>query len=216
MERTDPAIRRHRQQLQEDLDLARRCRAGDQAARTELVKRHLDQVQLTLFRIVGPSQEMTDLVQTALLEVLRSLRSYRGDALLRTWVDRVCANVAYQHLRKSNRPAPVLLAVVPDIMDGDHPVGERGEAALRGRRLLTRLTRLLDGLEPRKRIALILHAVQGYSVREVAAMTDSRVSTTKSRIMYGRRELLRRARQDPELRDWLDHAGSPTSGEDME
>ena len=61
---------------------------------------NMDQVRMTLFRIVGPTQDMPDLIQNALIEVMRSLRHYRGDALLRTWIDRVCANVAYQHLRK--------------------------------------------------------------------------------------------------------------------
>ena len=45
------------------------------------------------------------------------------------------------------------------------------------------------------------YATGQYSVKEVAAMTESRVSTTKSRILYARRELLRAA-------------GIPRSGQD--
>lgn len=187
---------------QENHRLARLCCEGDQTARMELVRRHYDQVRLTMLRIVGPTQDLPDLVQTAFLELLRSLASYRGDALLRTWVDRVSANVAYQHLRRRTRPAPILMELVPE------PEVEGGasltEARLQGRRILERLAGLLSDIGAEKRVALTLHAVMGYSVAEVAAMTGAGESTVKSRIMYGRRELLRRARRDPELRAWLE------------
>ena len=192
-----------REEIREDLALVQRCRDGDEQARTQLVRRHMDQVRLTLFRIVGPHPDMADLIQNALIEVLRSLRHYRGDALLRTWIDRVCANVAYQHLRRKRGPALVPLELVPDPTD---PVAQdRGgaHADLEGRRLVEKLTGLLDGISPKKRIALLLHAVLGYSVREVAAMTKSGVATTKSRILYARRELLKAAHRDPALREWL-------------
>ena len=193
-------------EIREDLALVRRCRDGDEQARTQLVKRHMDQVRMTLFRIVGPNQDMPDLIQNALIEVMRSLKHYRGDALLWTWIDRVCANVAYQHLRRKKGPNLVSLELVPD--PTDEVVGEPSGAdkSLEGRRLVEKLTGLLDGISPKKRIALLLHAVLGYSVKEVAAMTESRVSTTKSRILYARRELLKAAHRDPALQEWLDRA----------
>ena len=199
---TADSVEERQRERRADIALAQRCRDGDESARTQLVKRHLDQVRITLFRIIGPNQEMPDLIQNALVEVLRSLRHYRGDALLRTWVDRVCANVAYQYLRRRRGPAPMPLELVPELPSADQ--AESMEGRLQGKRLITQLNRLMDRLSPRKRIALTLHAILGYSVKEVAALTDSTVPTTKSRIQYGRRELLRLARNNPELRAWLD------------
>ena len=197
------STKRGREEIREDLALVQRCRDGDEQARTRLVRRHMDQVRMTLFRIVGPNQDMPDLIQNALIEVMRSLRHYRGDALLRTWIDRVCANVAYQHLRRKKGPAVVSLELVPDPTDrGDAPRGG-ADTELEGRRMVEKLTGLLDGISPKKRIALLLHAVLGYSVKEVAAMTESGVATTKSRILYARRELLKTARRDPALGEWL-------------
>ena len=193
-----------RTEIREDLALVQRCRDGDEQARTQLVRRYMDQVRMTLFRIVGPNQDMPDLIQNALIEVMRSLKHYRGDALLRTWIDRVCANVAYQHLRKKKGPTVVSLELVPDPTDRTDAPRGGADAELEGRRMVEKLTGLLDGISPKKRIALLLHAVLGYSVKEVAAMTESRVSTTKSRILYARRELLKSARRDPALGEWLD------------
>jgi RNA polymerase sigma-70 factor (ECF subfamily) len=195
--------KRRREEIREDLALVRRCRNGDERARTQLVRRYMDQVRMTLFRIVGPNQDMADLIQNALIEVMRSLKHYRGDALLRTWIDRVCANVAYQHLRRKRGPTMVPLELVPDPTDRANAPRDGADAELEGRRMVEKMTGLLDGISPKKRIALLLHAVLGYSVKEVAAMTESRVSTTKSRILYARRELLKAARRDPALGEWL-------------
>jgi len=60
-----------RRELGEDQDLVRRCQSGDRKAQGEVVRQHLSQVRHTMFRIVGPTQELPDLVQTTFLEVLR-------------------------------------------------------------------------------------------------------------------------------------------------
>jgi RNA polymerase sigma-70 factor, ECF subfamily len=168
----------------------------------------MDQVRMTLFRIVGPNQDMPDLIQNALIEVLRSLKHYRGDALLRTWIDRVCANVGYQHLRRKKGPLVVPLELVSEPSNRTDAPRGGVDAELEGRRLVEKLSGLLDGISPKKRTALLLHAVLGYSVKEVAAMTQTRVATTKSRILYARRELLKSARRDPGLGEWLARTSS--------
>ncbi len=201
-----------RAEIRDDLALVQQCREGDEEARTRLVRRYMGQVRITLTRILGPDQEMPDLVQVALIEVLRSLRHYRGDALLRTWIDRVAANVAYQHLRRRRGPHTVPLELVPSSAGSATSASRGADRALEGRRLVEKLTGLLDGISAKKRVALLLHAVLGYSVKEVAAMTDSRVATTKSRILYARKELLKAAHRDPALREWLDSSSERGGG----
>ncbi|MFH2007734.1 MAG: RNA polymerase sigma factor [bacterium] len=194
----------HMQELEDDRDLAERCRAGDERAREQLVDRYLNQVQLTVARLVGPTQELPDVVQDALTQVLLSLKHYRGEALLRTWIDRVCSNVAYQHLRKRSRRGMVPLELVAEPPDLSTSLPGSAENRLHGRRLTRKLHAVLDTMDARKRVAFLLHAVLGYSVSEVAVMTGCRYYTAKSRIRYARRDLLRFASRDPELKAWLE------------
>ena len=70
---------------------------------------------------------------------------------------------------------PAAEPVDESIPDEPLPGGAASEAAIAIRRGWTGTT------TAKKRIALLLHAVLGYSVKEVAAMTESGVSTTKSR-----------------------------------
>jgi DNA-directed RNA polymerase specialized sigma24 family protein len=61
----------------------------------------------------------------------------------------------------------------------------------------------LEAIAPKKRIAFVLHVVEGYSLEEVATLMKASRTATKSRVFWARRELLARAGRDALLRDLL-------------
>jgi len=183
----------------EDYSLAARCAAGDRAAQRRLFHAHRGRVHAILYRILGSNREMEDLVQEAFMEIFRSLGSFRGEAKLGTWIDRVTTRVAYAYFKR-RRPATVHLASVPD-MAADDPSAERRVLA---REAARRLYAILDRLEPTQRIAFALHAIDGRSLREVAEIMDASLVATKSRVWRARREVHRRARSDAVLCAFLD------------
>jgi DNA-directed RNA polymerase specialized sigma24 family protein len=63
-------------------------------------------------------------------------------------------------------------------------------------------------IAPKKRIAFVLHVFEGHPIEEVAALTGASITATKSRVFWARRELLKRAARDPQLRDLVEGAGS--------
>ena len=73
-----------------DLALAERCVTGDPAAQTALYRRELPRVRATLRRLVKERASIDDLAQETFFGVFRTLRHYRGEAALSTWIDR-CA-----------------------------------------------------------------------------------------------------------------------------
>jgi RNA polymerase sigma-70 factor (ECF subfamily) len=175
--------------------LAEACRSGDRAALERLFREQVRTIEGVLVRLVGPSPDLEDLVQTTFLEALRSLARYRGEASLATWVTRIGVHVAYHHLRRgARRPAPLEL-VADLISDGEPEPGER----LDERRLRARLYQLLDRIKPKKRIALLLYVVEGHSVEEVAALTGASRTAVKSRLFFARRELAALVKRDPLL-----------------
>jgi RNA polymerase sigma-70 factor (ECF subfamily) len=174
------------------------CRAGDAQALDQFYRTYVDRVARVIGRLVGPTPDLADLVQATFVEALRSLSRFRGEASLGTWVIRIGVHVAKHHLRRELR-RPVPLELLPDVEDprAPHPSADQ---ALDDRRVAQRVHRLLDHLSPKKRIALLLHVTEGYSVEEVAALMGAGVATTKSRIWFARREVLKLARRDPILR----------------
>lgn len=183
---------------EDDRDVVARCLAGERAAERELFRREKVRVHATLYRILGTNKEIDDLVQETFLEVFRSLGSFRGEAKLATWIDRICVRVAY---RSFGRKRPVLLDVTPEI--GDDPETERRAQAREGVR---RLYAILATMSPASRIAFALHAIDGRPIAEVASLLGTAVVTAKLRIWRARREITRRAAEDPVLAELLEES----------
>ncbi len=177
--------------------LVQACREGDPRALERFYRAHVDRVTRVIGRLVGPTPDLEDLVQATFIETLRSFARFRGEASLGTWVIRIGVNVARHHLRRGvRRLAP--LELVPD---AEAPAGDAVDEAFDDQRIAARLHLLLDEVSPPKRIAFLLHVLEGYSVDEVAALTGSGRAATKSRIWWARREVLKLARRDPLLRE---------------
>jgi RNA polymerase sigma-70 factor (ECF subfamily) len=196
---------------QEQHDLVRACAAGDRGAQTRLFRAEVQRVNALLHRVLGASGAIEDLVQESFIRVFRSLPTFRGEAQLSTWIGRIVLRVAYEHLR-SSRPAPARLEAVPDL-SSDDPGAEQQLAAREG---LRRLYRILDGLDPKLRIAFTLNVIDGRSQQEVAALMAASLVATKTRIWRARREVDKRARLDPLLAAFVDGRGRGERDEDQD
>lgn len=182
----------------DDRELARRCAAGERAAQGELFHHYRKRVHATLHRILGSNRDMEDLIQDSFLQVFHSIGSFRGEAKLATWINRVTARVAYNYI-SHRRATTVALESVPELEARDPSAEQKAMA----REAVRRLYMALDRVEAKQRIAFALHAIDGRSLREVAEITDSTVMATKTRVWRARKELDRRARKDPLLAQYL-------------
>jgi len=87
----------------DDVVLLSRSRGGDVAAFGELVRRHQDAALRLAAVIGGSTEEAKDIVQDAFVSVHASLASYRGTGSVRSWMLRVVANHAKNHVRSQTR-----------------------------------------------------------------------------------------------------------------
>jgi RNA polymerase sigma-70 factor (ECF subfamily) len=181
-----------------EADLVAGCIRRDRAAERELFRREYSRVHALLFRLVGSARELDDLAQEVFIAVFHSLPRFRGDAKLRTWIDRIAVHVVFDHFAAKKRiPIPV-----ETVFERPDPAGTSDERT-HAREGLRRLYAALATLAPEQRIAFALYAIDGRSIREVAEITRVAAVTAKLRIWRARRELLRRVATDPVLRDYI-------------
>jgi len=83
----------------DDAELLARSRRGDSAAFGELVRRHQHAALRLAVVIGGSTEEAQDIVQDAFVKVHAHLGSYRGSGSVRSWMLRVVANDAKNHVR---------------------------------------------------------------------------------------------------------------------
>ena len=141
---------------------------------------------------------MDDLLQETFIQVFTSLKGFRGEARLATWIDRIAVRVAYRHLSRGK--AAALTTELHDVVDPGVGGADRRLLAREGVR---RFYAALADLSPAARVAFTLHELDGRSVAEVADCVDSSVTATKVRIWRARRALHKRAERDPVLGEFL-------------
>ncbi len=191
----------------EDVLLVDRCLTGESAASRELFRKHNRRVHACLYRVLGSNRDMDDLLQEAFLQVFQSLRNWRAEASLATWIDRVSVRVAFRYLsQKSRRIATQSFgddAIDPDVASYEAGPGANRQHARDG---VKRLYEVLDELSPAARLAFTLHEIDGRPLAEVAELVGSSVTATKLRVWRARKTVQAAAAADPVLAEFIKEA----------
>ena len=179
-----------------DAELIAACVGGDERAQRELFRREYPRVNATVFRLLGSTRDVDDLAQETFIAVFRALSTFRGDSKLSTWIDRIAVRVVFHHIRA--RKPTVSLEALPE-----RASGADGNDQAHARDGLRRLYAVLATMTPDARAAFALYAIDGRSIAEVAAITDTSVVAAKLRIWRARREVSRQAAADPVLKEFI-------------
>ena len=167
----------------ESPDLVARCQAGDVDAFAELYARHSARIFSLAARMAGSPETGEDLLQEIFLQAYRKIGGFKGDAAVGTWLYRLALNHCLDFVR--SRQAKMDKAT--DAIDGD----DRPEVAARRESPVERLDleRAIRQLPEGCREVFVLHDVEGYEHKEIAAMLGIAEGTSKSQVFKARMKL---------------------------
>lgn len=138
----------------------------------------------TLFHLVGRRSDMEDLLQETYLRLLTAVKSFRGEAQFRTFLYRVCANVAISHLRWRRRRPEDVMAEPPE-----RPSPAADPEGVAAQREAARLVEAaLEGLTAKKRIVFVYHELCGMGPEEIGEAVGTSPNTVRSRLHHARLE----------------------------
>src|SRR5215472_4704937 len=182
----------------DDRELVRRAQREDKEAFEELVRRHQHRVFAVAGGIVRRREDVEDVAQQVFVKAYFSLKRFDQRAAFSTWVYKITVNECWDMLRKrkvrplvyeadlSEEQARQVISSAEN--DKDTPdISERLEAR-------QRVERLLDGLDERDRLMLILKEVEGFSIEEIAEVLDLNANTVKVRLFRARRRVVGQAK----------------------
>jgi RNA polymerase sigma-70 factor, ECF subfamily len=179
-----------------DGELVARCCTGDRAAWRALYERYASLV----FRFLGAlgvrDPEREDACQDVFLAVYRSLPSFRGEAQLSTWIYRITARTTGKLIQKRK-----LRALLADTLTSQ-PAPTASDPTEHATRSLL-LDRMLDRLNPKKRLVLVLFELEGVPVEEIARIADCPTNTVWSRLHHARLDLTKIAAREEKRRQQL-------------
>lgn len=159
-----------------DLDLARRCVAGNATALRELYAAHRASVRRILLLHARRDQGIEDLLHDTFVCALERLHRYRGDAPLGAWLRGIALNLARADRTRRTRRAGILEGKTPLVVEAPDP-----EAHVEVRSAFRQLLSLMDRLPDGEREAFALLSVQQLSLEEAAALSGCAVSTLSDR-----------------------------------
>lgn len=195
--KTNSAAVEHGTTYQTDVDLATAAGQGDMTARRAFANRLLKQVRRTMSYITRDKSMVDDLTQTALIRILNAAETYRGECSLEFWAARIAARVAQREFVKRERRIrllPFLSAPRDPFVPAEH---QTHEAELRAR-----IAASLERLPIKQRAVVVLRFVEGYSLAEIAILTDAPENTVRERLRVAKKKLQEMMASDAVLMEW--------------
>ena len=165
-----------------DLDnLVQRCRRGELAAFTELFDIYQALAYRLAVAILHDPHDAEDAVQDVFVRVFERIRDYRGESAFTTWLTAIVVNRCRDKLRKRK----VRRALSLDRLRGQAGKDDLVETVARRQNRRT-LWALVDRLDDKHRLPVILHYHEGLPCEEVGRALGLRTSTVYSRLNTAR------------------------------
>ena len=164
--------------------LVQRCQQGELGAFTSLFHRYEARIYRLAMAILQDEQDAEDAVQDACLRVFERVKHYRAESSFETWLTAVVVNVCRDRLRRRQ----VRHAFPFDQFHGQESSRDLAETVAGELRRQT-LWSLVDRLQEKYRLPIILHYYQGLSCGEVAEVLALRTTTVYSRLNTARIQL---------------------------
>lgn len=186
-------------EVPDDRELVRRAQSEDQEAFEELIRRHQHRVFAVAGGILRAREDLEDVAQQVFVKAYFSLKRFDQRAAFSTWLYKITVNECWDLLRKKKvRPLLYESDLSEEQARQFGAPEERGPKApdISERLQATqRVERLLEGLDPRDRLMLILKEVEGFAVEEIAEVMGLNGNTVKVRLFRARRRIVNQARQ---------------------
>lgn len=188
----------HPVEVADDRELVRRAQRENKEAFEELIRRHQHRVFAVAGGILKRREDVEDIAQQVFVKAYFSLKRFDQRAAFSTWLYKITVNECWDMLRKKKVRPLVYEAdlseeqarqVISSAETGkDEPdISERLESR-------QRVERLLEGLDERDRLMLILKEVEGFSIEEIAEVLDLNANTVKVRLFRARRRVVSQAK----------------------
>lgn len=182
----------------EETSLVADLKAGSEQAFAMLIAQYHQPIYSLIARSLNDPADTADITQEVFLKVFRSIRSFNGDATLRTWLYRIALHEASNQRRWWSRhkrqeitiDAPneresngeTFAAHLADRGDSPFDHAANGELRLKVETALRELPEVF-------RTVVVLREIEGFSYEEIAEILDVNLGTVKSRLTRGRSAL---------------------------
>lgn len=164
-----------------DPELVDRAIRGDDGAFRLLVERYESVVASTVIGMLGPGDDADDVGQETFIRFYRSLKKFRGEASVKTYLTRIAINLSLNALKRGRS----LMERFVSRDQASAPLPEptlNGVNAVESRETEEVVQHAIQQLNPKHRAVIVLRLIEGYSTKETAEILDIPHGTVLSRL----------------------------------
>ena len=134
-----------------------------------------------LLRFLADPELADDVTQEAFTKAFSALPKLERGTKVLPWLYRVASNTAIDHVRRRKRFTWVRMGAMQDTPHEPHSADESSAVGER-----EHVQAVLRALPPENAVALLLHALEGYSYKEIAEIQGASLTAVRSRIARAR------------------------------
>jgi len=179
-----------------ELELVKRCQAGQTDAFDELVTRYRTRVFAMIYNMVHNEQDAWDLAQESFVKAWKSIKRFRRHSSFYTWIYRIVMNVTIDWLRKKQvkgagaefddsvqlKEVDPASRTLPKADPLPHERMQRGE-------IREKIDNAIKQLSPEHRAVILMKEIEGMQYHEIAETLGCSIGTVMSRLFYARKRL---------------------------
>lgn len=159
---------------------------GDKLAFSEIVERYQKMVARTVKGMLGESEVAEDIGQEVFIKLYHSLSSFRGEAKLSTYIQRIAINFSINEIRRRKRFTSIFSQKGNDEFHEIEIIDNENEEKSDARELVNKA---LMRLAPKFRVIVVMRMLQGYSTKETAEILHLPLGTVLSRLSRAQEQL---------------------------
>lgn len=169
-----------------DLELVSRTQRGDESAFEELVYRYDRRVLSIALSFTRDADDAKDIYQEVFLRVHKALPRFEFGSEFSTWLYRIVMNVCLSYRKREAGRAVASLDALserdPEFSHGEALPASHGASPDRiaqDSEIRRHVLEAIAALSPQERLVFTLKHLEGYKLREIAAMMDCTEGTVK-------------------------------------
>lgn len=174
-------------------ELIERLKQGDEAAFKQIVESSQGLVYNTALGIVQNPEDAEDVAQEVFVQLYESIKGFKGESKLSTWLYRVTVSKAMDHLRKKKRKKRFAfvqsLFGMNDELVHDPPDFVHPGVTLDNKEKAKELFKAINELPEKQKTAFTLNRIEGLSYQEISEIMKLSVASVESLLHRARKNL---------------------------
>lgn len=155
------------------------AQSGDTGAFDALVALYQDRIFALAYRMLGDTEDASDVQQETFVRAWRSLRKFRADSAFSTWLHKIAMNLCLS--RKQRKRA---YDTIP--FDEDMPSSQGSVACIEKTQVKTDVQKIIAGLPAHYRALIVLREIEGRSFEEIAQILGCSAASARTRTSKAR------------------------------